>query len=46
MFKYIKNQIINLVNKNQPKEFGEYFNNAYHTPKTSTKILSRISSIG
>lgn len=34
MFKYIKNQIINLVNKNnQPKEFGEYFNNAYHTPK-------------
>lgn len=39
MFKYIKNQIINLVNKNQPKEFGEYFNNAYHTPKDIHKDI-------
>ena len=39
MFKYIKNQIINLVNKNQPKEFGEYFNNAYHTPKDIYKDI-------
>lgn len=40
MFKYIKNQLINLVNKNnQPKEFGEYFNNAYHTPKDIHKDI-------
>lgn len=40
MFKYIKNQIINLVNKNnQPKEFGEYFDNAYHTPKDIHKDI-------
>lgn len=40
MFKYIKNQLINLVNKNnQPKEFGEYFNNVYHTPKDIHKDI-------
>ena len=43
MFKYIKNQIINLVNKiprEQPKEeFGEYFDNVYNTPEDIYKDI-------